>query len=498
MTHTLPLIPYPSDVVMLDGLFRNPERFSISLDPSCEQSFFLSVGQYAKELLDRDACLVSLQEAANLSIRVEPSLHDKEEAYTLEVLPQNVSIGVYGRQGLFYALQTLRQLLLAYPGMIPCCRIADSPSLRWRGFMLDVARSFCPVGEIRRIIDIMASFKLNVLHLHLSDDQGWRVALDGYPELGDEKSGRYTKQELKALVEYASARQIMIIPEIDMPGHVTAALYSYPMVSCTGGPFSIPKGEGIFPDILCVGKEKTLDFVKEVLKEIASLFPSPYIHLGGDEIPLERWATCPNCQKRKQALALSDEKSLLRWFYREMTRYANSLGKQVILYNDYVDDTYEQSIITQIWNPLLDGSQSAHQAILSDYFHSYLDMDHTLLSLHRVYKLGEMLQPGNQVQVMGGELMLWTEYITTREERDLHLFPRLLAGAEIFWTRKDMHEYHRFIGTCSQYGKLFLPPHTSITPRHAWDPPLIRQIISRWKRKRRVKRNSKMAGISLP
>lgn len=496
MPHPLPLIPYPSDVVMLDGLFRNPRRFSLSLERSCDQSFADSAVQYAKELLDRDACLASSKEAANLSIRVEPSLHDKEEAYTLEVLPQNVSIGAYGHQGLFYALQTLRQLQLAYPQSIPCCRIDDSPSLRWRAFMLDVARSFCPVGEIRRIIDIMASFKLNVLHLHLSDDQGWRVALDAYPELGDEKSGRYTKQELKELVEYASVRQIMIIPEIDMPGHVTALLAAYPALSCTGGPFSIPKGEGIFPDILCVGKEETLDFVKMVLKEIASLFPSPYIHLGGDEIPLERWATCPDCQKRKQALALSDEKSLLRWFYREMTHYANSLGKQVLLYNDYVDDTYDQSIITQIWNPLLDGSQSEHQAILSDYFHSYLDMDHTLLSLHRVYKLGEMLQPGNQARVMGAELMLWTEYISTREKRDLHLFPRLLAGSEIFWTRKDMHEYHRFLGTCSQYGKLFLPPHTSITPRHAWDPPLIRQFISRWKRKRRVKRNSKMAGIS--
>lgn len=494
MIHTLPLIPYPSDVVMLDGLFSNPGRFSLSLDLSDDLSVSLNAVQYTKELLDKDACLASSNEAANLTIRVKPSLHDRKEAYTLEVLPQNVSIGASGQQGLFYALQTLRQLLLAYPQSIPCCRIVDSPSLRWRAFMLDVARSFCPLEDIRRIIDIMASFKLNVLHLHLSDDQGWRVALDGYPELGDEKSGRYTKQELKQLVEYASVRQIMIIPEIDMPGHVTAALYAYPMVSCTGGPFSIPKGEGIFPDILCVGKEETLDFVKMVLKEVASIFPSPYIHLGGDEIPLERWTTCPDCQKRKQALALSDEKSLLRWFYREMTHHANSLGKQVILYNDYVDDTYDRSIITQIWNPLLDGAQSEHQAILSDYFHSYLDMDHTLLSLHRVYKLGEML---HQAQVMGAELMLWTEYIATREERDLHLFPRLLAGAEIFWTRKDMHEYRRFLGTCSQYGKLFLPPHTSITPRHAWDPPLIRQIISRWKRKRRVKRNSKLAGIEL-
>ncbi len=362
--------------------------------------------------------------------------------------------------------------------------------------MLDVARSFCPVGEIRRIIDIMASFKLNVLHLHLSDDQGWRVALDAYPELGDEKSGRYTKQELKELVEYASVRQIMIIPEIDMPGHVTALLAAYPALSCTGGPFSIPKGEGIFPDILCVGKQGTLGFVKEVLSEMASLFPSPYIHLGGDEIPLERWAACPDCQKRKHTLALADEKELLRWFCNEMTEYANTLGKQVLLYSDYVDDAYDQSIITQIWNPLSPGSQSEHQAIMSDYFHAYLDMDHTLLSLRQVYGFGKKLQARGLAQVMGAELMLWTEYISTREERDQHLFPRLLAGAEIFWTHHESLDYHRFEGICSHYGILFLPPHTSVALRKEWNPLLIRQFISRWKRKRRVKRNSKMAGIS--
>lgn len=362
--------------------------------------------------------------------------------------------------------------------------------------MLDVARSFCPVGEIRRIIDIMASFKLNVLHLHLSDDQGWRVALDAYPELGDEKSGRYTKQELKELVEYASVRQVMIIPEIDMPGHVTALLAAYPALSCTGGPFSIPKGEGIFPDILCVGKHETLGFVKEVLSEIASLFPSPYIHLGGDEIPLERWAACPDCRKRKHTLALADEKELLRWFCNEMTEYANTLGKQVLLYSDYVDDAYDQSIITQIWNPLSPGSQSEHQAIMSDYFHAYLDMDHTLLSLRQVYGFGKKLQARGLAQVMGAELMLWTEYISTREERDQHLFPRLLAGAEIFWTHHESLDYHRFEGICSHYGILFLPPHTSVALRKEWNPLLIRQFISRWKRKRRVKRNSKMAGIS--
>lgn len=492
MTEKLPLIPYPSGAIaMLVGTFIHPSSLVVALDASFDAE---PVMAYVREYLKTEA--VESEQRPNLTIAKAEDLKD-EEAYRLELLPGGCRIEAQDLKGIFYAVQTLRQLFLAYPHAIPCCRMQDAPALHWRAFMLDVARSFCPVEEIRRIIDILASFKMNVLHLHVSDDQGWRIALDCFVGLGDTENGCYTKQEIRDLVAYAQDRHIMVVPEIDMPGHFTAALAAYPQLSCTGGPFTIPKGEGIFPDILCVGKDEALAFVKTVITEIASLFPAPYIHLGGDEIPLDRWVACPDCQKRKKALHLSDEKALLRWFCNEMTMHAASLEKQVILYNDYLDQAYDKNIITQVWNPLLDASLSQHPAIMSDYFHTYLDMDHTLLPLQVVYRYGKQLQTEKDTPLFGAELMLWTEYICTRTERDLHLFPRLIAGAESFWTQEEQHDYRRFVDIFGRYGEQFLPPGTHITPRKLWNSCFIISVLQRYKRRQRVKRNSKKAGIAL-
>lgn len=476
---------------MLSGTFTKPSQMIVALDPFFSSS---NAMHYIREYVDETAA--ENERLQNLTIQKKNDLQN-EDAYRLELLPRECKIEAKSVKGVFYAVQTLRQLFLAYPHAIPCCRLEDSPALPWRAFMLDVARSFCPIAEIRRIIDILATFKMNVLHLHLSDDQGWRIISDRYPNLGEGASGRYTKQEIKELVAYAQDRQIMIIPEIDMPGHFTAALSAYPAFSCTGGPFTIPNGEGIFQDILCVGKKESLVFVKQILEEIASLFPAPYIHLGGDEIPLNRWAECPNCQNQKYLLGLPDEKALLRWFCNEVTSYARSLGKQVLLYNDYVNQAYDEKIIIQVWNPLLKVTRSTHPVIMSDYFHTYLDMDHTLLPLLEVYRYGKRLQKKKDLSLLGSVFMLWTEYIVDREQRDLHLFPRLIAGAESLWTAQEQHKYHRFVKTFSEYGAMFLPSPVHITPRKLWNTCFIVFALQRYKRRKRVKRNSKQAGITL-
>lgn len=492
MTEKLPLIPYPSGAVsMLIGTFSKPQRLAVAFDPSFDADF---VRYYIKEYLGIEEERGG--QIPNLTIVKAGGVMD-EQAYHLEVVGQGCRIEATTLQGVFYAMQTLRQLFRAYPKAIPCCCIHDAPALQWRGFMLDVARSFCPVEEVRRIIDVLAFFKMNVLHLHVSDDQGWRIKSDRYPDLGKGNSGTYSRQEVKDLVAYAQERHIMIVPEIDMPGHFTAALCSYPQFSCTGGPFTIPQGEGIFPDILCVGKDEAINFVKHIIDEIASLFPAPYFHLGGDEIPLDRWVECPDCQDRKKVLGLSDEKALLRWFCNEMTSYARSLGKQVILYNDYVDQGYDNEIVTQVWNPLLKDSQPTHPVIMSDYFHTYLDMSHSLLPLKVVYRYGKQLQTQKSPALLGAEFMLWTEYIATREERDLHLLPRLIAGAETFWTEQAHHDYHRFANTMAEYGASFLLADACITPRKLWNTPFIAFAFERFKRKRRVRKNSMKAGIRL-
>ena len=358
--------------------------------------------------------------------------------------------------------------------------------------MLDVARSFCPVEEGKRIIDILASFKMNVLHLHLSDDQGWRIASESYPKLGEGESGRYSKQEIKDLVAYAQARHIMVIPEIDMPGHFTAALASYPKLSCTGGPFTIPTGEGIFSDILCVGKDEALSFVKQIIEETASLFPAPYIHLGGDEIPLDRWVDCPDCQKRKKALHLSDEKALLRWFLNEMTSYARGLGKQVILYNDYVDEGYDKRLSPRCGTAAgCIGFDTS--AIMSDYFHTYLDMDHTPFP----YRWSTAKQLTRSTPLCTGRSSCSDRVHCNQEERDFHLFPRLIAGAESFWTRHEQHDYRRFMHTFAKHGSAYLSSDAQITPKKQWNTSSIVSAFARYKRRRRVKRNSRKAGISL-
>lgn len=492
MTEKLPLIPYPSGAVsMLIGTFKKPHSLAVVLDPSYDADL---IRHYIKEYLGVEQ--EEGEKVPNLTISKAEGVMD-EQAYRLEILDQGCRIEAITLQGVFYALQTLRQLFRAYPNAMPCCCIHDAPSLQWRGFMLDVARSFCPVEEVRRIIDILAFFKMNILHLHVSDDQGWRIKSDRYPGLGEVNSGMYSRQEIEDLVAYAQKRYIMIVPEIDMPGHITAALWAYPQFSCTGGPFTIPKGEGIFPDILCVGKDEALSFIKHLIDEIASLFPAPYFHLGGDEIPLDRWADCPDCQDRKKVLGLSDEKDLLRWFCNEMSSYVKSLGKQVILYHDYVDQAYDEGIITQDWNPLLKESQSTHPVIMSDYFHTYLDMSHSLLPLKVVYRYGKQLQRQKHPSLLGAEFMLWTEYIANREERDLHLFPRLIAGSEAFWTAQAHHDYHRFASIMAEHGPAFINSDACITPRKLWDTPFIAFALERFKRKKRVRKNSMKAGIRL-
>jgi hexosaminidase len=326
--------------------------------------------------------------------------------------------------------------------------------------------------------------------------------VDGYPALLSEKHGYYSKEEISYVVSYAENRNIMVVPEVDMPGHMIAALSAYPNLSCTGGPFTIPTGEGIFRDILCVGKSETIVFAKKVVDTLCLLFPSPYIHLGGDEIPLDRWETCPDCQHRMQELGCRDEKALLGWFCNEIASYAREKGKSTILWSDYVDASYDSTIITQVWNPLLGKHRRTHsdrQVIKSDYFHSYLDMSYALVPLSRVYRYGKTVQKDTKrnKKVVGAELLLWTEYLDTREKREAHLYPRLLAGAESFWTKDPLLRYSRFKRSLEHVMKQVLGKQSGLPEPSSWDPLLLVQCKERRARRKRVNRNSKEAGITL-
>jgi hexosaminidase len=501
MNHQKSLLPYPSNGIrFLQGSFIFPEVLTIAFQDSCfpERAPFFQ--EYLRGALGMEVVLGDESNNPVLLVNEKNDVLD-EEGYLLEVTPVGCTLASGSWRGIFTGLQTYIQLAKSNK-TLQCCKISDYPALSWRGLMLDVARSFCPLEELLGIIDTMALYKLNVLHWHISDDQGWRFPVDGYPALLSEKRGYYTREEISYVVSYAENRNIMVVPEVDMPGHMIAALSVYPNLSCTGGPFTIPTGEGIFRDILCVGKSETIVFAKKVVDTLCLLFPSPYIHLGGDEIPLDRWVTCPDCQHRMQELGCRDEKALLGWFCNEIASYAREKGKSTILWSDYVDASYDSTIITQVWNPLLGKHRRTHsdrQVIKSDYFHSYLDMSYALVPLSRVYRYGKTVQKDTKrnKKVVGAELLLWTEYLDTREKREAHLYPRLLAGAESFWTKDPLLRYSRFKRSLEHVMKQVLGKQSGLPEPSSWDPLLLVQCKERRARRKRVNRNSKEAGITL-
>lgn len=493
------LIPYPNgEVKQSSELFVLGNTVSIE---KTEDSFVFASSQVQSWLTDKCHLVPTIVEPGQSpSIRFSKSIQKlPEEGYAIYVSSQGCVLEASSEAGAFYAVQTFKQLIDPIKGTIPCCEIHDSPTFAWRGLLLDATRSFCPMPEIFRLIDLCSSLKLNVLHWHLTDDQGWRLAIDAYPHLTDASPQFYSKEDVQTVLSYARERNITIIPEIDMPGHFVAALAHYPQFSCTGGPFSIPQGEGIFSELLCLGKDEALVFAERIIEEVCDLFPAPYIHLGGDETPLIRWKECPDCQKKMQELALKEEKDLLCWFANSMAQVAKKKGKSVIFWDDSIDVHYDPSIVCQVWNPLKSGSDAVgdRSLIMSHYFRTYLNLPHSIIPTRDVYQYGQLLKEESKQRpaIMGAEFLLWTEYIHTRVERDKHLFPRLGAGAETLWTDPSRLDWKRFshsFATCNE--RLFI---SAVTQTHSLfaNPPKLYCMFRRYLKHQRVRYTSKKSGI---
>ena len=292
----------------------------------------------AAPILGGKLALESHAAAPALSLAGDSSL--AREEYVLDVTRRGIELRGGSVSAVLYGLQSLRQLAFENRGTIPVVRIHDKPFFAYRGAMLDVCRHFSPIGEVKRFIDILALHKLNVFHWHLTDDQGWRIEIRRYPALtqtgsvrrgtvvGDHRTsseytdepygGYYTQDEIREVVAYAAERGIMVIPEIEMPGHAVAALAAYPWLGCTGGPYEVMRTWGVSEDVLCIGKESTLGFLKDVLTEVLELFPSEYIHIGGDESPRKRWKSCPFCQERIRREGLRNEAELQSYLVRRI------------------------------------------------------------------------------------------------------------------------------------------------------------------------------------
>ena len=395
------------------------------------------------------------------------------EAYVLTVTAEGIRVQVACEQSVILALTTLYQLMDGQR-RVPCLSLTDAPRYQHRGLSLDCVRCFFPVGEVRRVIEQMARVKLNVLHWVLTNDQGWRIESRQYPRLNEISGPYYTRDEIRNVVAYARERGIEIIPEIDMPGHMTALLAAYPEYSCSGKPVQLAKTGGIYPIILCAGAEKTYELIDSLLGEVCSLFPGGRIHLGGDEAPKREWKTCPCCQQRKRDEGLADENELQGWFMNRAIAIGLTHGKQAICWNEsLMGGNLDSSAAIQYWTvdqaePTKVFLQKDGRLIYSDMFSLYLDYPTVCTPLSRVYGDAQVLDDLDvSDKVYGVEACLWAEHVRDAESLEQLLFPRLYAFAEMAWSKSQ--DYADFRSRLPAFLQVHHPADMTLTPEDAWE-----------------------------
>lgn len=391
------------------------------------------------------------------------------EAYALAIRPEGIRIEAGSEHGAFHALTTLRSLALTSGGVLPCGDLVDAPRFVHRGLLLDCCRHFMEPDFVKRMIDLLALHKMSVLHWHLTEDQGWRIEIDAYADLtqkgawrteadGSQHGGFYTKEEIREIVAYAAQRHIEVIPEIELPGHSRAALAAYPWLGCTGEAMEVPHDWGVFKDIYCAGQDTTLAFLKTVLDEVMELFPSEYIHIGGDEAPKVRWEQCPKCQKRIADEGLHDAHELQSWFIGEIGRYLEAHGRKMIGWDEILEGGVPADATVQSWRGMDGGCDAVamgHDAIMSPTSHCYFDYPVESTDLEKVY--GFEPEPEGLIgsgQILGGECNMWSER-APQHLVESKVFPRLVAMAEVLWSLPSTRSWRGFQARMeSHYGRL--------------------------------------------
>ena len=468
----IPIIPRPDSIEVREGGFtlRDPVRIRVA---SSEARLREAAAFLRHVLVAGTGYRVSITQgrapaAGAIVLALEGSRADSE-AYTLSVTPQQVRLTAAGAPGVVWGIQTLRQLLPpAFEGgaarraswTIPAVVIRDRPRFAWRGSLLDAGRHFFPVADVERFIDLLSRYKLNVLHWHLTDDQGWRIAIRRYPRLttvgawrieedGSRYGGFYTQQEVRAVVAYARRRAVTVVPEIEMPGHSSAAIAAYPWLGCTGDSIAVPHTWGVFEDVYCVGNERTFTFLEAVLDEVTALFPSRYIHIGGDEVPKDRWRACESCQALMRREGLPDEAALQSWFTRRITRSLLRRGRRLIGWDEIMEGGLPPGAVVQVWRDtatIRAAILAGADVIASPTSYAYLDYSPAILPLAKVFAFDPVpagLLPEQVRHVLGGEAPLWSERIVPGS-LDLVALPRLLAFADVLWSARAK-DYDNFL-----------------------------------------------------
>lgn len=464
----LRLIPYPKSVEFSDGAL---DCKTLRL---CGEECFA-----AADFADSASGIgVSVTDTACVAVTYSIGGEDiEDEGYTLKISKDGIDLRASTQAGLLYGFCTLRQLLSNYGATLPCCEIKDAPYLKYRGLLLDNGRYFFDKKYVLTIIDFCLLNKLNVLHWHLTEDQGWRIEIDKYPLLtqkGSKRShtnfgvkphgGFYTKSDIREIVAYANERNVEIIPEIDMPGHMQSAIACYPYLSCFDRKLKVATHWGVKHDPLCAGKESTYEFAFDVLDEVIDLFGknTKYIHIGGDEVFRHRWSICPHCQAVIEKQGLKDEQELQIYFMRRVCEYVSGKGYIPIVWNGVdTDEVVHPNAVWQFWSDerggkdsdVLRSAKNSGGFINSNSMFTYVDLPCGTVSLKQCYDFRPLPEGFPEEKFVGSEICLWTEYVPDFKTAQARLLPRACALSEAMWLdgEKDYGDFENRLNFTTEY-----------------------------------------------
>ena len=476
------VVPQPNQLEQKEGTFElnSKTKFVSTGDTKTVVDYF------AAKIKNASGFELAKAEKASsnfIAVNVNPAMEIKKEGYTLSVTPKGITVNAKTAQGAFYGMQTVMQLLPAeiesttvienMAWTAPCAEIKDEPRFPYRGMHLDVCRHFYPVDFVKKQIDVLAMFKMNTFHWHLTEDQGWRIEIKKYPKLteigskrmegeGYEYGGYYTQEQVKEIVKYAQERFVTVIPEIELPGHALGALTAYPEYSCTGGPFKVRNIWGVEPDVYCAGKEETFAFLEDIIEEVVALFPSEYFHIGGDECPKDRWKVCPLCKKRMKQEGLKNAHELQSYFIKRIEKVLIGHGKKMIGWDEILEGGLAPSATVMSWRGEKGGIEAAkegHDVIMTPGNWCYLDHYQgssnvepvaiggytTLEESYSYDPLPKELDAEKHHFIQGTQGNVWSEYMYDGDLAEYRIYPRIIALAEVNWTQKENKDYTDFL-----------------------------------------------------
>ena len=485
------IIPKPVSLKVKQGNFRLDKKTVIVVKDEGDKDAADFLNDYLQRFYGFSLNITDAASTNYISLSTKKFVKapENDEHYTLEGTAKSIAIEGDSYAGTFRGVQSLLQLLPVKKSaalQVPLVSISDQPRLKYRGLMLDVARHFFEIDFVKKYIDFIALHKMNTFHWHLTDDQGWRVEIKKYPKLtevgayrngtiigrypgtGNDNihyGGFYTQEQIKEVVAYAAKRHITVIPEIEMPGHGKAALASYSYLGCTGGPYEVKQTWGVEEDVYCAGNDSVYSFLQDVLDEVMPLFPSQYIHVGGDECPKDRWKACPKCQKRIKDNNLKDEHHLQSYFVQRIEKYVNSKGKKIIGWDEILEGGLAPNATVMSWRGEEGGIEAAkqdHDVIMTPGSHVYLDHSQSkkedsvtiggYTSVQKVYSyepVPRVLNDQQKKHVLGAQGNVWTEYMKNPRKVEYMIFPRLSALSEVLWTpsaAKNWNDFEKRLG----------------------------------------------------